>query len=100
MFCERLGRQEVAHAALDPLQQFRRGLEAALESLRLRVRHRGRWYGLQVTHDRFVLEIEPGPPGPVHVRVFDKEPRLEPGDRYECELPGTPPDWSDIPGAE
>ena len=52
------------------------------------MRHRGRWYGLQVTRDRFVLEIEPGPPGPVHVRVFDKEPRLEPGDRYECELPG------------
>lgn len=78
----------------DDVIAFHPRLPEALERLRLRVRHRGRWYGLQVTRDRFVLEIEPGPPGPVHVRVFDKEPRLEPGDRYECELPGPPPEWA------
>jgi alpha,alpha-trehalase len=79
----------------DDVIAFYPRLPEVLDSLRLRVRHRGRWYGLQVNRDRFVLEIEPGPPGPVHVRVFDDEPRLEPGDRYECELPGQPPErWS------
>jgi alpha,alpha-trehalase len=68
-----------------------------LQRLRLRVRHRGRWYGVEVTQDRFVLEVEPGPQGPVRVRVFSDEPELKPGDRYECELPGTPPDFH-IPG--
>ena len=51
-----------------------------------------------MTQDRFVLEVEPGPPGPVHVRVFGDEPELKPGDRYECELPGNRPDH--IPGTE
>jgi alpha,alpha-trehalase len=68
-----------------------------LQRLRMRVRHRGRWYGLEVTQDRFVLELEPGPQGPVRVRVFSDEPQLNPGDRYECELPGTPPEVL-IPG--
>ena len=77
---------------------FHPRLPEELRRLRLRVRHRGRWYGLEVSQDRFVLEIEPGPPGPVRVRVFGDEPELKPGDRYECELPGTPPDR--IPGAE
>jgi alpha,alpha-trehalase len=76
----------------DDVIAFHPRLPEPLERLRLRVRHRGRWYGLQVTRDRFVLEIEPGPPGPVHVRVFDDEPQLEPGDRYECELPKPPPE--------
>ena len=73
-------------------------LPDALDSLGLRVRHRDRWYGLQITRDRFVLEVEPGPPGPLRVRVFDEEPRLEPGDRYQCDLPGRPPGWAPAPG--
>jgi trehalose/maltose hydrolase-like predicted phosphorylase len=73
-------------------------LPEELQRLRMRARHRGRWYGLEVTQDRFVLEVEPGPPGPVRVRVFGDEPELKPGDRYECELPGTPPEH--IPGEE
>jgi alpha,alpha-trehalase len=77
---------------------FHPRLPEELRRLRLRVRHRGRWYGLEVSQDRFVLEIEPGPPGPVRVRVFGDEPELKPGDRYECELPGTSPDR--IPGKE
>jgi len=64
-------------------------LPEALESLSLRVRHRDRWYGLSVTRDRLVLELEPGSPGPVPVRVLDEDLRLEPGDRHECELPGS-----------
>ena len=66
---------------------FHPRLPEALERLRLRVRHRGRWYEIVVTHDRFVLEVEPGPPGPVRVRVFDAEPELRPGEHYEIALP-------------
>ena len=34
------------------------------------------------------LEVEPGPPGPVRVRVFDERAACSaPGDRYECPLP-------------
>jgi alpha,alpha-trehalase len=80
---------------------FHPRLPQELERLRLRVRHRGRWYGLEVRQDRFILEVEPGPPGPVRVRIFGDEPELTPGDHYECELPGTPLRWPDeIPGAE
>lgn len=66
---------------------FHPRLPEALQRLRLRVRHRGRWYEITVTHERFALEVEPGPPGPVRVRVFDQEPELAPGDRYEVALP-------------
>ena len=79
------------YAGVDPSGEtlaFSPRLPEALDSLRLRVRHRGRWYGLHVTRDRFVLEAETGSPGPVSVRVLDEDLRLEPGDRYECELPG------------
>jgi trehalose/maltose hydrolase-like predicted phosphorylase len=63
-------------------------LPEPLRSLRLRVRHRGRWYGLKVTRDRVVVELEPGPGGPVKVRVLGEESTLEPGGRCERELPG------------
>jgi alpha,alpha-trehalase len=66
---------------------FHPRLPEALSRLRLRVRHRGRWLFLDITRDRFVLDVEPGPPGPVRVRVFSEEPELAPGDVYECALP-------------
>jgi alpha,alpha-trehalase len=79
---------------------FHPRLPEALDEVRLRVRHRGRWLGVRITSERFVLEVEPGPAGQVRVRVFDEEPALEPGDTYECELPGHPPEWpDDVPGA-
>ena len=53
---------------------FHPRLPEALRRLRLRVRHRGRWYEVTVTHERFALEVEAGPPGPVRVKVFDEEP--------------------------
>jgi alpha,alpha-trehalase len=91
------------YAGIDTTQDmisFHPRLPDALDEVRLRVRHRGRWLEVHIRSDRFVLEVEPGPPGPVHVRVFDEEPPLEPGDRYECELPGHPPQWPDeVPGA-
>jgi beta-phosphoglucomutase family hydrolase len=65
---------------------FHPRLPEALRRLRLRVRHRGRWYEVTVTHDRFELEVEAAPPGPVRVKVFDEEPELKPGDHYETPL--------------
>jgi trehalose/maltose hydrolase-like predicted phosphorylase len=73
---------------------FHPRLPPALRRVRLRVRHRGRWFSLEATHERFTLEVEPGPPGPVRVRVFDEEPEIGPGDVYACALPppGPPSD--------
>jgi alpha,alpha-trehalase len=62
-------------------------LPAALDSLKMKVLHRGQWYGVQLTRNRFVLELEPGPSRPVTVRVLGVERSLKPGDRYECEIP-------------
>jgi alpha,alpha-trehalase len=92
------------YAGIDTTQDliaFHPRLPEALREVRLRVRHRGRWLDVTITSDRFVLWLEPGHPGPVRVRVFDQEPTLEPGDMYECELPGNAPEWPhEVPGAE
>ncbi len=62
-------------------------LPAPLASLRLRVLHRGRWYGIAATHDRFALEVEEGPPGTAPVRILGHDHLLAVGDRVEVDLP-------------
>jgi trehalose/maltose hydrolase-like predicted phosphorylase len=89
------------HATEDVIS-FRPRLPTALRSLRLQARHRGRWYGITVTHDRFILQVEPGWTGPVPVRVFGELHLLEPGARFEMALgagePAAPPPTSPLGG--
>ena len=66
---------------------FRPRLPETLRSLRVQVRHRGRWYGITVTRDRFLLYVEPGGKGPVPVEILGELHMLEPGERFEVALP-------------
>ena len=71
---------------------FRPRLPEALSSLRAQVRHRGRWFGITVTRDRFLLYVEPGGKGPVPVTIHGELHMLEPGERFEVALaPVEPP---------
>jgi trehalose/maltose hydrolase-like predicted phosphorylase len=62
-------------------------LPPQLKGLRLRVRHRGHWYQVRVQGDRFFLEVGADGVGPLKVQVLGVDPKLKPGDRYECRLP-------------
>ena len=70
---------------------FRPRLPETLRSLRVQVRHRGRWYGITVTRDRFLLYVEPGGKGPVPVAILGELHMLEPGERFEVALASTEP---------
>jgi trehalose/maltose hydrolase-like predicted phosphorylase len=65
---------------------FRPRLPEALNSLRAQVRHRGRWFGITVTRDRFLLYVEPGGEGLVPVKILGELHMLEPGERFEVAL--------------
>jgi trehalose/maltose hydrolase-like predicted phosphorylase len=79
-------RHYVGLDAADGVISFRPRLPTPLRSLRLQARHRGRWYGITVTQDRFILQVEAGWTGLVPVRVFGKLHLLEPGARFEMAL--------------
>ncbi len=70
---------------------FRPRLPEALSSLRAQVRHRGRWYGITVTRDRFLLYVEAGGDGPVPVKILGELHMLEPGERFEFALAAKEP---------
>ena len=70
---------------------FRPRLPETLRSLRVQVRHRGRWFGITVTRDRFLLYVEPGGKGPVPVTILGELHMLEPGERFEVALPPAEP---------
>ena len=65
---------------------FHPRLPEAIERLRLRVRHRGRWLAVEVTRRRFVVEAEAGGPAPARVNVLGQLHDLEPGRRLEVPL--------------
>ena len=77
--------------ATDDVIAFRPRLPETLRSLRVQVRHRGRWYGITVTRDRFLLYVEPGGKGPVPVKILGELHMLEPGERFEVALPPAEP---------
>jgi trehalose/maltose hydrolase-like predicted phosphorylase len=79
-------RHYVGLDAAEGVISFRPRLPTPLRSLRLQARHRGRWYGITVTQDRFILQVEAGWTGLVPVRVFGKLHLLEPGARFEMAL--------------
>ncbi len=74
-----------------PVIAFHPRLPEALESVRLRVRHRGRWYDLAIERRRFALEVDSHGLGPVPVIICGTQHILEPGQRFECSLPHPSP---------
>ncbi|MCU0308087.1 MAG: glycoside hydrolase family 65 protein [Thermoleophilia bacterium] len=60
-------------------------LPAALDRVALRMRHRGQWFGVEVTRDRFRLELEPGG-WPAEVEVLGRPVALAPGEVFEAAL--------------
>ena len=70
---------------------FRPKLPEALTSLRAQIRHRGRWFGITVTRDRFLLYVESGGTEPVPVEILGELHTLEPGERFEVALPPAEP---------
>ena len=66
---------------------FRPRLPETLRSMRAQVRHRGRWYGVTVERDRFLLYVEQGGEAPVPVEILGELHMLAPGERFEVALP-------------
>jgi len=69
---------------------FHPRLPDALESLRLRLRHHGRWFDLSIRKDRFELRVDARGPESVPVKVFGTQHVLAPGELFACDLPPGP----------
>lgn len=70
----------------DSVISFDPALPAAMTRLRFKLRHRDRWYRVELTSTRFVLEAEPARGGEVTVRVRDRSHTMRPGDRIAVDL--------------
>lgn len=61
-------------------------LPAALHGLHLRLRHRDRWYELDIDDQKFTLTVDADGPGPVAVNIEGEVHELVPGTTHEFPL--------------
>ncbi|MBN2370866.1 MAG: glycoside hydrolase family 65 protein [Vicinamibacteria bacterium] len=72
-----------------PVLSFHPRLPPGLDSLRLRLRHRGQWYKVGVERRRFRLEVDEHGLAPRPVRVYGVTHVLAPGSRFDCRIPAS-----------
>ncbi|MBN2035351.1 MAG: glycoside hydrolase family 65 protein [Chitinispirillaceae bacterium] len=62
-------------------------LPEAMDSLKLNLRHHGRWFELDIRKDRFELRVDERGPEPVPVTVFGTPHLIPSGGTFACDLP-------------